>query len=96
MTSIATIPAQLERGLRLSFPTALPEIYVMAISLGRTEESAKRETKSPRPSMVQPRKSKPGPRLATVVGAKVLTEANTGSGSGTWVCLEFRIERLQL
>ncbi|GKE27524.1 hypothetical protein Tco_1442908, partial [Tanacetum coccineum] len=29
---------------------------------------------SPMPSMAQPRKSKPGPRLATVAGAKVLTE----------------------
>ena len=68
----------------------------MAISLGRTEESAKRETKSPRPSMVQSRKSKPGPRLAMVVGAKVLTEANIGSSSSMWMGLEFKIDRLQL
>lgn len=40
-----------------------------------------RETKSPRPSTAAPRKSKPGPRLATVAGAKDLTEVKTGSSS---------------
>lgn len=43
--------------------------------------------KSPIPSTAQPRKSKPGPRLAIVAGAKDLTEVKTGSGSGMviWV-----------
>lgn len=70
----------------------------MEIWPGWTEESTERETESPRPSTAQPRKSKPGPRFATVAGAKVLTEVNTGlgSGSGMWVGLEFEIERLQL
>ena len=36
------------------------------------------------------------PRLATVAGMKVLTEANMVSGSslGMWVGLEFEIDRL--
>ena len=34
MTSIAAIPAQLERGSRLSFPAASPEIRVIEISAG--------------------------------------------------------------
>ena len=55
-----------------------------------------RETKSPRPSTAQPRKSKLGLRLAMVVAAKVLTEANTGSSSSMWMGLEFKIDRLQL
>ena len=38
-------------------------------------------TWSPIPSTAQPRKSKPGPRLATVAGAKDLTEEKRGRGS---------------
>ncbi|KAM1760935.1 hypothetical protein ACFX12_003762 [Malus domestica] len=53
----------------------------MEISPGDTWGSRVRETKSPRPSTAQPKKSKPGPRLATVAGAKALTEVKTGSGS---------------
>jgi len=53
----------------------------MESSPGWTEGSTRRETKSPRPSTAHPRKSKPGPRLATVAGAKDLTDVKTGSGS---------------
>ncbi|KAJ9173977.1 hypothetical protein P3X46_017059 [Hevea brasiliensis] len=53
----------------------------MEISPGCTEGSMRTETKSPRPSTAQPKKSKPGPRLATVAGANDLTEVKTGSGS---------------
>ena len=95
ITSIAAIPAQLERGSRLIFPAASPDIFVMEILPGWTDKSMEREMKSPRPSMAQLRKSKPGPRLATVAGTKVLTEANMGSGSssGMRVALEFGIDR---
>ena len=64
----------------LSF-VAVPVISEIKISPARTEGSTRRVTWSPRPSTAQPRKSKPGPRLATVAGAKVLTEVKTGSGS---------------
>ncbi|KAL6209428.1 hypothetical protein ACLB2K_020370 [Fragaria x ananassa] len=40
-----------------------------------------KETKSPRPSTTHPRKAKPRPRLATVAGAKAMTEVKRGSGS---------------
>ena len=72
----------------LSF-VAVPVISEIKISPARTEGSTRRVTWSPRPSTAQPRKSKPGPRLATVAGAKVLTEVKTGSGStATRVCTE--------
>lgn len=81
MTSMAAMPAQFQIGLRLSLEQGSPEIWEMEIWPGWTEESTERETESPRPSTAQPRKSKPGPRFATVAGAKVLTEEKTGSGS---------------
>ena len=95
-TLIAAILAQLDRGSRLIFPAASPDIFVMEILPGWTDKSMEREMKSPRPSTAQLRKSKPWPRLATVAGTKVLTEANMGSGSssGMWVGLEFGIDRL--
>ena len=64
----------------------------MEILLGWTDNLMEREMKSPRLSTAQLRKLKLGPRLAMVVGTKVLMEANTGSGM--WVGLEFRIDRL--
>lgn len=79
MTEMAAIPAQFQRGFLLSF--FVPLISEIEISPGCTSGSTLRVTKSPRPSTAQPRKSKPGPRLATVAGAKDLTEVNTGSGS---------------
>lgn len=77
------MPAQFQRGFLLSFLEKLPTpvISEMEISPGWTWGSTRRETKSPRPSTAQPRKSKPGPRLATVAGAKDLTEVKTGLGS---------------
>lgn len=53
----------------------------MEISPGCTCGSRLTETKSPSPSTAQPRKSKPGPRLAMVAGANAFTEAYRGSGS---------------
>ena len=53
----------------------------MVISPAWTCGSMLSETKSPTPSTAQPRKSNPGPRLATVADAKALTKAWTGSGS---------------
>ncbi|KAK9100340.1 hypothetical protein Scep_023770 [Stephania cephalantha] len=41
----------------------------------------RRVTVSPRPDTAQPRKSKPGPRLATLAGAKDTTEEYWGWGS---------------
>jgi len=38
-------------------------------------------TRSPKPFTAQPRKSKPGPKFATVAGAKAFTYLNTGFGS---------------
>lgn len=84
--AIAAMPAQLKRGLGESLED--PEISDMATWPGLTEESMVRETKSPRPSTAAPRKSKPGPRLATVAGAKDLTEVKTGSGSLVLVMVE--------
>lgn len=82
MVAIAAIPAQFQRGFLDSFLLAwVPEISEMEISPGWTEESTVTETKSPRPSTAQPKKSKPGPRLATVAGANDLTEVKTGLGS---------------
>ncbi|XP_061989362.1 uncharacterized protein LOC133707925 isoform X3 [Rosa rugosa] len=67
MTSMAAIPAQFQMGFLLSFLELWSlEISEMEISPGRTWGSTVRETKSPRPSTAHPRKSKPGPRLATV------------------------------
>lgn len=96
MTAMAAIPAQFQLGFLLSFLAELPtpSISEMEISPGRTWGSTRRVTKSPIPSTAHPKKSKPGPRLATVAGAKDLTEVNTGSGSVTRV-LEGR-ERLHL
>ena len=72
----------------LSF-AVVPVISEIRTSPARTEGSTRRVTWSPRPSTAQPKKSKPGPRLATVAGAKVLTEVKTGSGSTeTRVCTE--------
>jgi hypothetical protein len=79
MVAMAAMPAQLLRGFLERF--FVPEISEMESSPGWTEGSTRRETKSPRPSTAHPRKSKPGPRLATVAGAKDLTEVKTGSGS---------------
>lgn len=73
------MPAQFHSGLVLSFPG--PMISAIEISPGRTAGSTRTVTWSPRPSTAQPRKSKPGPRFATVAGANALTEVNTGSGS---------------
>ncbi|KAL4357543.1 hypothetical protein AHAS_Ahas09G0197200 [Arachis hypogaea] len=53
----------------------------MKISLGWTCGSTVRETVSPRLSMAQLSKSKPGPRLAMVDRAKALTEVQTRWGS---------------
>lgn len=47
------------------------------------------------PSTAQPRQSKPGPRFATVAGAKVLTDLKTGSGSAATRGLEGK-EKLHL
>ena len=77
--AMAAMPAQFLSGFLERF--FVPEISEMESSPGWTEGSTRRDTKSPRPSTAQPRKSKPGPRLATVAGAKDLTEVKTGSGS---------------
>jgi hypothetical protein len=54
---------------------------------GGREGSMVAVTLSPREreasAMAQLRKSKPGPRLATVAGAKVVTDLNAGAGSET-------------
>lgn len=61
----------------------VPVISEIEISPLRTVGSTWRVTWSPRPSTAHPKKSKPGPKFATVAGAKVLTEVKTGSGSVT-------------
>lgn len=72
----------------LSF-VVVPVISEIETSPARTEGSTRRVTWSPRPSTAHPKKSNPGPKLATVAGAKVLTETKTGSGStATRVCTE--------
>jgi hypothetical protein len=48
-------------------------------------------TVSPRDETAQPRKSKPGPRLATVAGAKAERDVKSGGGSGE-VVVEERLE----
>ena len=45
------------------------------------QRSTVRETKSPRPSKVHSRKAKPRHMLATVAGAKAMTEVKRGSRS---------------
>ncbi|KAL6138448.1 hypothetical protein ACLB2K_063730 [Fragaria x ananassa] len=45
------------------------------------QRSTVRETKSPRPLTAHPRKAKPRHRLATVAGAKAMTEVKRGLGS---------------
>uniref|UniRef100_A0A0V0H0N4 Putative ovule protein n=1 Tax=Solanum chacoense TaxID=4108 RepID=A0A0V0H0N4_SOLCH len=80
MTEMAAMPAQFQRGFLLSFFPA-PDMSEIETSPGWTLGSRRRVTKSPMPSTAQPRKSKPGPRLATVAGAKDLTEVKTGEGS---------------
>lgn len=97
MTEIAAIPAQFDKGSLLNFSPA-PEMSEIETSPGLTFESTRRVMKSPIPSTAQPRKSNPGPRLATVAGANDLTEEKIGSGSGmviwvVWV-LEGTAERL--
>lgn len=47
---------------------------------GGTEGETEAVTVSPRLSTAQPRKSKPGPRLAIVAGAKDLTDRKRGEG----------------
>lgn len=97
MTSMAAIPAQFQSGFLLNFLTlSSPEISEMEISPGWTFGSTERETKSPRPSTAQPSQSKPGPRLATVAGAKALTEAKMGSGSAMETAILEGTERLHL
>lgn len=85
MAAMAEIPAQLRRGSLESFleDENGPEISEMESCPGWMVGSTVTETKSPRPSTAQPRKSKPGPRLATVAGAKARAEVRTGSGSAT-------------
>ena len=84
MTAMAAMPAQLKRGFLVSLlAPGEPEMSEIETWPGRTSESTRRVTKSPTPSTAQPRKSKPGPRLATVAGANDLTEEKTGSGSST-------------
>lgn len=51
---------------------------------GGTEGETEMVTVSPRLSTAHPRKSKPGPRLAMVAGAKDLTERKRGEGLGGW------------
>lgn len=81
MAASAEIPAQLRSGSFDSFEEKLPEMEEIESSPGWIDGSTERETKSPRPSTAQPRKSKPGPRLATVAGANVVTEVRVGVGS---------------
>ena len=76
------ISTQLERGLQLIFPPASPDIFIMEILPAWTDKSMEREMKSPRPSTAQLRKSKPGPRLATIAGTKVLTRGGKWVGLG--------------
>jgi hypothetical protein len=59
MTSMAAMPAQFQLGFLLSLPKASPEMWEMEIWPGWTLGSTERDTKSPRPSTAQPRKSKP-------------------------------------
>ncbi|KAM7250478.1 hypothetical protein ACFE04_022361 [Oxalis oulophora] len=77
---MAAIPAQLNIGF-LGSLAPVPDISAIERRPELTEESRRRETKSPRPSTVTPRKSKPGPRFATVAGANDLTEVYIGSDS---------------
>ncbi|KAM7270639.1 hypothetical protein ACFE04_029853 [Oxalis oulophora] len=77
---MAAIPAQLNIGF-LGSLAPVPDISAIERRSELTEESRRRETKSPRPSTAAPRKSKPGPRFATVAGANDLTEVYTGSDS---------------
>lgn len=49
-------------------------------------------TVSPREDTAHPRKSNPGPRLATVAGAKAERDVKSGGGSGEVVAVEERLE----
>ena len=60
-----------------------PEILEMESWPGRMVGFTITETKSPSPSATQPRKSKPEPRLVTVVGTKVQEKVNMGLASAT-------------
>lgn len=68
--AMAAIPAQLKLGFLVSF--GAPVMEEIAIMPGSTWGSTEIVTVSPRVSTAHPRKSNPGPRLATVAGAKVV------------------------
>lgn len=84
MTARPAIPAQLWRGSRerLDAVERSEVMEEMEREPGGESGSTVAVTVSPREETAQPRKSNPGPRLATVAGAKAEREVNCGGGSG--------------
>lgn len=71
---MAAIPAQLKLRFLVSF--GAPVMEEIEIVPGSTSWSTETVTVSPRVSTAHPRKSKPGPRFATVAGAKAVMVLN--------------------
>lgn len=90
MTAKAAIPAQFTWGSRESLDAeGTSEVMEeMEREPGGDAGSIAAVTVSPREDTAHPRKSKPGPRLATVAGAKAERDVKSGGGSGEVVVEE--------
>lgn len=93
MTAKAAIPAQFTCGSRESLVVEGRSEVIEEIERepGGDAGSTAAVTVSPREETAQPRKSNPGPRLATVAGAKAERDVKSGGGSGE-VVVEERLE----